>query len=99
MAATLMQTNLPIRPRSLNFHHTRHFGEERIVLAPADVRARLDLGAALPHDDRAHGNKLAAEDLHAQPLRVRIAPVLELPKPFLCAYVTYAELSPTFTCV
>src|SRR5580704_16387309 len=28
-------------------HYARYLCEERIVLAPADVRARLDLGAAL----------------------------------------------------
>src|SRR5580658_9941821 len=28
----------------LELHHARHLGKKRIVLTPADVRARLDLG-------------------------------------------------------
>src|SRR5690349_12874523 len=48
--------------------HAGHLGEQGIVLAPADVEAGLDLGAALPDDDRTAGDELAAEDLHAEPL-------------------------------
>ena len=50
-------------------------GEQRVVLAPADIVAGLDLGAALPHDNRAARNQLATEDLHTEPLRIRVAPV------------------------
>src|SRR6185312_15459398 len=57
------------------FHHARDLREEGIVFAPADIRTRLDLGAALPHDDRTARNQLSAEHFHAQPLRVGIAPV------------------------
>ena len=70
-----MLTNLPIRPRSRNSIDAGDFGEQGIVLADADVHARLDLGAALAHDDRPAGHKLPAESLHAQPLRIRIATV------------------------
>ena len=74
-ATLLMLTYLPMRPRSLNSTTPVIFGEERVILAPAHVFAGLDRGAALAHDDRAAGNELPAEDLHAEPLRVRIAPV------------------------
>src|SRR5581483_2998390 len=62
-------------PSVVELHHARHFGEQRIVLAPADVQARLDLGAALANDDRPAGDQLAAENLYTEPLRVGIAPV------------------------
>src|SRR6516162_7261121 len=56
-------------------HHASDLGEESVVLAPTDVGARLQFGAALAHDDAAAGYQLAAEDLDAEPLRVGIAPV------------------------
>src|SRR6516165_3512927 len=59
----------------LELDRARHFRKQRIVLAPTYVETRLDLGAALPHNDRAARDQLAAENLHAQPLRVGIAPV------------------------
>ncbi len=40
-------------------------GEEGVILADADVEAGLDRCAALPHDDGATGDKLAAEGLYA----------------------------------
>src|SRR5271166_3288339 len=49
-------------------------GEQRIVLAAPDVLAGLKGSAALAHDDRAAGYQFSAEYLHAEPLRVRIAP-------------------------
>src|SRR5262249_48103530 len=53
----------------------RHLGEERVVLPAADVIAREELRAALPHDDRAAGHDLAREDLHAEALGIRVASV------------------------
>src|SRR5215471_4244417 len=49
--------------------HAGHLGEESVVLAPADINAGLQLGAALAHDDAAAGDQLAAEHFHAEPLR------------------------------
>src|SRR6266704_6178681 len=57
------------------FDHAGHFGEQRVILAPADVFARLQARAALPHDDGAAGHQLPAENLHAEALRVGIAPI------------------------
>jgi hypothetical protein len=56
-------------------HHAGHLGEERVVLAPPDVIAGLDPRAPLADDDRSAGHQLSAEQLHAQPLRIGIAPV------------------------
>src|SRR4051812_37726081 len=58
-------------------------GEDRVVLADADALARLEAGAALAHDDPAAGHALAREDLHAEPLRVRVAAVAARAEPLL----------------
>src|SRR5581483_4782063 len=50
------------------FHHAGDFREQRVVFAPADIQARLDLGATLPHDDRAARHQLPAEHFYAEPL-------------------------------
>src|SRR5579884_423567 len=52
-----------------------YFREQGVVLAPPDIQARLDGGAALPHDDRTARHYLTAESLHPQPLCIRIATV------------------------
>src|SRR5688572_719879 len=46
-----------------------------MILAQADVVARVPLRAALAHDDVAGANHFAAELLHAKALGLRIAPV------------------------
>lgn len=43
-------------------------GEERVVLAHANVHARVDAGAALTNDDVAGNDGLAAEDLYSAAL-------------------------------
>src|ERR1039457_3578428 len=68
-------TNWPPTISIVELHHARDLGEQGIVLAPSDVGARLQFGAPLAHDDAAARHQLAAEDLDAQPLRIRIAPV------------------------
>src|SRR5690348_13875616 len=62
-------------PAIVKLNHAGDLGEQRVVLAPAYILARLEPGAALPHDDGAAGNQLAAEHLHAEALRIGIAPV------------------------
>jgi hypothetical protein len=57
------------------FDNTGHFRKQGVVLAPADIVARLQFGAALTDDDAAAGDQLSAENLDAEPLRVRIAPI------------------------
>src|SRR5690606_113943 len=49
--------------------------EQRVVLAPADVLAGMEAGAALAHDDRARADGLAAVGLDAEHLRLGIAAV------------------------
>src|SRR5690348_6421875 len=49
--------------------------EKRMVLAQADVVARVPLRSALTHDDVAGARLLAAEQLHAEALALTIAAV------------------------
>src|SRR5690348_12563244 len=49
--------------------------KERMILAQADVVARVPLGAALAHDDVAGADGLAAELLHAEALALTVAAV------------------------
>src|SRR5258707_15857357 len=46
-----------------------------MVLGQADIGARVPLGAALARDDVAGQHLLAAENLQAEPLAVRVAAV------------------------
>src|SRR5690348_4658463 len=55
--------------------HAAHLGEERVVLAAANVRSRLDARPALANDDCPAGHKLSAKRLHSQALRIRVASV------------------------
>ena len=55
--------------------HAGDFGEQGVVLAPADVLAGLEARTSLPHNDRSAGDELSAEDLDSEPLRVGIAAV------------------------
>ena len=50
-------------------------GEERVVLAEADVETRPEASPALPHEDRTAGHDVAVEPLDAETLRLRVAPV------------------------
>src|SRR5436190_3692477 len=62
--------------------------EQRVVAADADVRAGVELGAALAHDDRAGRNDLAAEHLDAEHLRLRIAAVTRRAAAFFLCHVS-----------
>src|SRR5438270_8004041 len=53
----------------------RRRGEERVVLADADVLARMEDRATLPHEDRARVHQLAAVGLETQALALGIAAV------------------------
>src|SRR3954466_6342573 len=50
-------------------------GEESVVPPHAHVEARVDRGAPLAHDDRARAHRLPVRALHAQHLRLAVAPV------------------------
>ncbi len=60
--------------------------EQRMVLAHADVLARMELGAALAHDHVARFDLLAAEQLDAEPLARRVATVARRTACFLVSH-------------
>ena len=65
-----------LRPRFVpNCDRTRGEREQRVVAAAADQVARVELGAPLADQDLAGRDHLAAEALHAEPLRGRVATV------------------------
>src|SRR5262249_49720215 len=66
--------------------------EDRVVTAEAHARARAKPGAALAHDDHPGLHVLAGEDLDAEPLRVRVAPVAGGSETFLVRHYS----SPSF---
>jgi hypothetical protein len=59
--------------------------EQGVVLADADVFARVEFGAALANDDVAGEDELAAVALDARRLLSESRPLRELPPAFLCA--------------
>src|ERR1051326_5898885 len=54
---------------------TRRQREQRVVAAPADQVARVEVRAALAHDDLAGEDLLTAEALHTESLGVGVATV------------------------
>src|SRR5262250_1152460 len=64
----------------------RDLRKERVVAADADVRARLELRAALADEDRAARDQLAAESLHAEPFGGRVAAVSRAADAFLVCH-------------
>merc|ERR1712173_311299 len=56
-------------------HNTVGKREQGVVLAHADIGTRIELGAALAHDDVAGDDVLAAELLHAKATTGRITTV------------------------
>ena len=50
-------------------------GEQRVILAHADIFAGMNLGAALAHDDVAGKNRFAAKLLHAKTATSGVATV------------------------
>ena len=65
-----------LRPRLLpNSTAPGNQREQGVVLAAADALAGMELGAALPDEDLARTDLLAAEALDPQPLGVGVAAV------------------------
>jgi hypothetical protein len=64
------------------FDHARDLRKQRIVFAETDVHTRLNARAALPDNDGSAGHQLSAEGLHAEALRVGIAPIFRTASTF-----------------
>lgn len=65
-------TSLPL---VFKFDESLDQGEQRVVFAAADVIAGFPFCSALPGDDIAAENVLAAEFLESEPLSVRVAAI------------------------
>src|ERR1044071_2755883 len=63
-------------PPGAELHVARDQREQGVVTAAADAAARVEVGAALAHDDLAGVDQLTTEALHAEALGVRVAAVL-----------------------
>src|SRR2546423_10590300 len=70
---------------SLVLHLARDHRKQRVVAAESDASPGANLRASLADQDRARVDQLATIDLHAQHLRIRVAPLRDDPPPFLCA--------------
>src|SRR4051794_36259821 len=67
--------------------------EQRMILAKPDIAAGVPLGAALARDDVAGDHGLTAENLHAQPLTVRVAAVTRGSACFLVSHNASPKLA------
>src|SRR5688572_6434803 len=76
----------------LELHLAVGLGEDRVVLAHAGIDARVELAAALPHDDVPRNHVLAAEVLDAEALGGRVAAVAGTATCFLMCHVRYSGL-------
>jgi hypothetical protein len=69
------QNELAHRAAVFEYDLAADLGEQGVVFAAADIKARLYAGAALADDDGASGDDLSAESFKSQSLRIRVAPV------------------------
>src|SRR6516162_6526109 len=65
----------PPSPARVELDRAGRGGEQRMVAADADMRPRMELGAALAHDDIAGNDDLAAELLDAEAPAAAVTPV------------------------
>ena len=63
---------------------------QSVVLADADIDARMELGATLAHDDAACVDHFAAKLLDAEHLGCESRPFRVEPPPFFCAIFGYS---------
>src|SRR2546430_17206511 len=79
----------PVVGCRFELHGPRNEGEERVVLAHADIVSGQDLGAALPDDDRAGFDASARVFLDAEPLAGAVSSVAGGTRAFLvCHFLT-----------
>ncbi len=73
----------------LELDHALNLGEQRVVLAEADVQARAELAAALADENRPPVTRLPSNCLTPSRCEWLSRPLRELPCPFLCAMTKY----------
>src|SRR5207245_3687846 len=77
----------------LELHVPVHDREQCVVGRAAHVRAGMELGAALPDEDAPGAHELAPEALHAEVLRIRVAPVTRGADALLVSHSVLSRLS------
>src|SRR5690554_5138787 len=77
----------------VELHETIAQGEEREVVTHTHVVTRVELSAALAHEDVASENELAVEALDSEALGVAVAPVAGAAYAFLMCHVLYLPRS------
>jgi hypothetical protein len=65
----------PKPPSVLKFHNSSYLGKQCIVGPNAHVKARPELGPALPHYDSSTIHQLAGETLHSESFGLAISAV------------------------
>src|SRR4051812_5347329 len=83
----------PLLVLVLEFHMAIDRGEQRVVRGATHVPAGMELGAALNDDDRPGPHEFPTETLHAQVLRIRIAPVARRADAFFMSHAILSRLS------
>ena len=79
---------LAVTPHTLEFDDAVDQGEQSIILAAADIVARVDVGAVLTVDDVTGTHSFTAEFFTAESLTVRITAVSGAPDPFLVCHLS-----------
>src|SRR5712671_1220510 len=77
----------------LEFDVTVDRREQRVVRGPPHVLPRMELRAALDHDDAAGGDEFAAETLHAEVFRIGVAPVARGADALFVSHAVLSRLS------
>lgn len=65
----------PARAVVLELHTAANLCKERVVFSKPDIQARLEPASALPNENGTPRYDVAIEPLHAEALRVAVAPV------------------------
>src|SRR4029079_6731866 len=71
----------------LKLDRAGNLGEQRVVLAAADVEAGIEATAALGDEDGAAGHDVAVESLDAEALRIAVTPVSRTSLTLFCCHL------------
>src|SRR2546422_8928268 len=82
---------VPLLVLVLELHVPVHHREQCVVRRAAHVRAGMEPGAALPDEDAPGPHQLAPEALHAEVLRVRVAPVTRRADALLVSHSVFSR--------
>jgi hypothetical protein len=70
-----VDADLLARASALEFHDSRHAGEEGVVFAEADIKPREELRPPLTHDDGGFFNGLSTVRFNTELFMVAVPPV------------------------